>query len=227
MPIRINLLAEAQAAEEMRRKDPVKRSIWIAGFIVFLTLLAALTLQLKISRVRSDIAALDVKWKSIESQVKKVEEHRRGTRDIESKLSALDQFTTNRLLWANALDALQHATVENIQVARIKTEQFFIINEGTKPKTNDTGVVTPGRPSTTTERIVLTIDGKDYSVRQGDKVPQFKDSLVKSSYFASMLQKTNKAQLTSITPPQLEGARSFVGFGLQLFYEDKERRLYE
>lgn len=53
MPIRINLLAEAQAAEEMRRKDPVKRSIWIGGFIVFLTLLAALTLQLKISRVRS------------------------------------------------------------------------------------------------------------------------------------------------------------------------------
>jgi hypothetical protein len=227
MPIRINLLAEAQAAEEMRRKDPVKRSIWIAGFIVFLVLLAALTLQLKISRVRSDIAALDIKWKSIESAVKQVESNRRNTRDIESKLLAIDQFTTNRMLWANALDALQHATVENIQVARLKTEQIFIINEGAKPKTNDTGIVTPGKPSTTTERIVVTIDGKDYSARQGDKVPQFKDALLKSPYFVAMLQKTNKAQLTSMTPPQLEGARSFVGFGLQLFYEDKERRLNE
>jgi len=60
MPIRINLLAEAQAAEEMRRKDPVKRAIWIGGFVVFLTLLAALTLQLKISRIRSDIARRDL-----------------------------------------------------------------------------------------------------------------------------------------------------------------------
>jgi hypothetical protein len=227
MPIRINLLAEAQAAEEMRRKDPVKRSIWIGGFIVFLTLLAALTLQLKISRVRSDISALDVKWKTIESKVKQVEDHRRGARDIESKLAAIDQFTTNRLLWANALDALQHATVDNIQVARLKTEQMFIITEGTKAKTNDTGIVTPAKPGTSTERIVLTIDGKDYSARPGDKVPMFKDSLLKAQYFTAALQKTNKAQLTSLTPPQVEGARSFVGFGLQLFYEDKERRLYE
>ena len=29
MAIRINLLAESQAAEEMRRKDPVKRAVWI------------------------------------------------------------------------------------------------------------------------------------------------------------------------------------------------------
>jgi len=27
MPIRINLLAEAQAAEDLRRRDPVKRSV--------------------------------------------------------------------------------------------------------------------------------------------------------------------------------------------------------
>ena len=40
MPIRINLLAEAQAAEEMRRKDPVKRAVWIGGFVIFLVLLA-------------------------------------------------------------------------------------------------------------------------------------------------------------------------------------------
>ncbi len=34
MPIRLNLLAEAQAAEEMRRRDPVKRALWLAGLII-------------------------------------------------------------------------------------------------------------------------------------------------------------------------------------------------
>ena len=36
MPIRLNLLAEAQAAEEARRRDPVKRAIWLAALIIAL-----------------------------------------------------------------------------------------------------------------------------------------------------------------------------------------------
>ena len=31
---RINLLAEAQAAEELRRRDPVKRATWLGAFLV-------------------------------------------------------------------------------------------------------------------------------------------------------------------------------------------------
>ncbi|HMJ89963.1 MAG TPA: hypothetical protein VK530_09110 [Candidatus Acidoferrum sp.] len=226
MPVRINLLAEAQAAEEMRRKDPVKRAIWIGGFVVFLSLLAAVTLQLKISRVRSDTAALHGSWNAIEVKVKQVEEHRRATRVLESKLSALDQFATNRMLWGNVLDALQHTPVEKIQLVHLRTEQSFFVNEGAKPRTNDSGVI-PGKPSTVTERIVVNIDGRDFSARQADQVPHFKDSLMKSPYFAGHLHKTNKIQLTSLSAPQLEGSRMFVGFGLQLFLEDKERLLYE
>ena len=45
MPIRINLLAEAQAAEELRRKNPVKRGIWIGGFLVLVVILWIAKLQ--------------------------------------------------------------------------------------------------------------------------------------------------------------------------------------
>ena len=34
MPIRLNLLAEAQALEESRRRDPVKRAVWAGVFLV-------------------------------------------------------------------------------------------------------------------------------------------------------------------------------------------------
>ena len=38
MPIRINLLNEELAAEELRRRDPVKRAIFIGIFLVALSL---------------------------------------------------------------------------------------------------------------------------------------------------------------------------------------------
>lgn len=226
MPIRINLLAEAQAAEEMRRKDPVKRAIWLGGFVVFLVLLWSVTLQLKITAVRSDISGLHAAWKGIEVKVKQIDEQRKSTMELERKLSALDQFTTNRMLWATAFDALQHTTLDNIQFVRLKTEQLFTITEGTKPKTNEL-VVTQGKPATATERIVLTIDGRDYSARPGDRVQKLKQALAEYPYFEANLHRTNKIQLTSLSAPQLESGRSFVGFGLQLFFQETERRLYE
>jgi len=47
MPIRLNLLAEAQAIEEMRRHNPVKRAIWVGALLVCLMLVWSSSLQLK------------------------------------------------------------------------------------------------------------------------------------------------------------------------------------
>src|SRR5204863_8828254 len=97
MPIRINLLAESQAAEEMRRKDPVKRSIWIGAFLVFVVLLVAVTIELKIMQARSEVSSVQMSWKSIEKRVQEVNDQRNRKHELEQKLSALDQFTTNRM----------------------------------------------------------------------------------------------------------------------------------
>ena len=226
MPIRINLLAEAQAAEEMRRKDPVKRAIWIGGFLVFLMVLWSGTLQLKIMATRSDVSLLKMNWKSMEAKVQEINDHRSSTRQLEQKLSALDQFTTNRMLWANALNALQHIPADGVQVVRVHSEQSFLVNEGTRARTNASGV-TPARPSSVTEKISLEVEGKDYSLEPGGQVPKFKQSLASHPYFETHLQRTNKVQLTSQSAPQSEAGRAYVAFALQLSFEQKERRLYE
>ncbi len=230
MPIRINLLADAQAAEEMRRKDPVKRAIWIGAFVVFAVLVWAGTLQLKIMAARSDITSLQVSWTSIESKVKQVREHRARTREIEGRLSALDQFTTNRTLWANAFNALQFTLVDNVRIVRLKTEQTFALAEVPRPVTPATPAATRAvvaKPVLTTERSSLTIEGRDYSLRQADQIPRYKETLLNAPYFADVLQKTNKVQLISLSAPQTEGGRTYVNFGLELFFQEKERRLYE
>src|SRR5437868_2630643 len=169
MPLRINLLAEAQAAEEMRRKDPVKRAVWLGGFVVFVVLLYAATLQFKIMAVRSELKTLDVGWKSIEKRVKEVNDHRNSTRDVEQKLAALDQFTTNRLLWATALNAFQQTVVDGVQLVKIRAEQTFFANEGAKAHTTEAGVTISAKPATATERTTIIIEGRDYSLRPGDQ----------------------------------------------------------
>ena len=225
MPIRINLLAEAQAAEEMRRKDPVKRAVWIGGFAVFLVLLCAATLQFKIIVAKSEISTLQRSWKSIEKQVTEINGHRNNARELEQKLSALNQFTTNRMLWAPALNAFQYTPVDGVQLVRVHAEQTFTANEASRPAPDAKGA--PSKPATVTEKTALTIEGRDFSARPGDQVPRFKQTLASYPYFESALQKTNKIQLTSQTAPQMEFGRSFVGFELKLFFEEKERRLYE
>ena len=145
MPIRINLLAEAQAAEEERRKDPVKRGAYVAGFFVFLLGLWAASLQLKIIGAKSELSGLDAKWKAIEKNYKAAVEAQRNSIEAEQKASALYQMTTNRFLWGNALNAFQQTlgNIDDVQVVRLKAEQAYVFGEGTPNRTNETTVI-PG-----------------------------------------------------------------------------------
>jgi hypothetical protein len=215
MAIRINLLAESQAAEEMRRRDPVKRAVWIGGFVIFLVLLMSMTLQFKILAAHSEISSLSIRWREIEKKVVDINDHRNRTREFEQKLSALDQFTTNRMLWANTLNALQHTTVDGVQLVSVRTEQTFVLNDAVRAT---------GKPSVT-EKITLKLLARDH--RGGEQVPKFKDALQVYPYFESLLDKTNKIQLTSLSAPQYDGGRASRIFGLQLSFQEKERHLYE
>lgn len=208
----------------MRRKDPVKRSIWVGGFVGFVVLLVSATLQFKIIAARSDVTSLGMSWKTIEKQVQEVNNHRNSTRDLEKKLSALDQFTTNRMLWASALDALQHTAVDGVQLVRIRTEQVFALNDEVKGRTNESGGVT-GKPASVTEKIAMYVDAKDF--KAGEQVPKFKESLANYAYFESRLDKSNKVQLMNLSAPQPENGRTYRAFALQLFFQEKERHLYE
>ena len=56
MPIRINLLAEAQIAEDLRRRDPVKRAIFVGALLVVLALVWSSSLQLEVVFAKNDLA---------------------------------------------------------------------------------------------------------------------------------------------------------------------------
>ena len=225
MPIRINLLAEAQAAEELRRKDPVKRAFLAGALILVLVSFWISSLQIKIMSSKSQLKELEGKWKSIEKSYDLAVEGKRKSIEMDDKLSALQQLKTNRFLWGAALNAFQQTLsgVDDVQVVRLKTEQAYLPTDEVKGRVGDSKAV--GKPAGSVEKINLLIEGVDSSPQPGSQVNKYKESIFGVPFFQSHLQKTNGVLLTSLSAPQLGplGRNPYVMFTLQCYFQEKAR----
>ena len=223
MPIRLNLLAEAQAARDLRQRDPVKRVIMLGIFLVALMLLWWSWLQLRVlvaERNLSQVEAL-IQSRTNTSQLVLISQEK-ITRANE-KLSALHKLSQSRFMQGNLLNALQQASVDNVQLLRLRVDQSYFTAEGTAPKTNGTRII-PGQPGTVTEKIVVSLDARDYSSNPGDQINKFKDAISQQPYFQAALNKMNGVNLVNVSPPQVgpDGKLSRL-FTLQCHYPDQTR----
>lgn len=224
MPIRINLLAEAQAAEDLRRRDPVKRAFFIGAFLVALSLVWFSSTWLEgmiesngLSSTKQQISSKTNEYFQVQSNLKKIAE-------AQARLAALQQLSATRFLQGNLLNALQQIYVPNVQLARARLEQSYTAVAGSAPTTNSYGVVNKGRPGTATERMVLLLDAKDFSPNPGDQVNRFKNTLVSQDFFKANLEQTNGVKLSNLSPPQSAfGAKPFVLLTLECRFPDKTR----
>ena len=224
MPIRLNLLAEAQSAEELRRRDPVKRAMWICGFIVALVFAGSGFLQWKIIHSNRALAKLEDGLKSQANQYQQIIENQRKLVDVTFKLGKLTELATNRFLWGNVLNALQETTVEDIQLLRLKSDQIYELKPESKASTNDAGKLVPAKPAMINEKIVLTFDAKDSSPNPGAaQMNKFKARIQTNVFFKSILGKTNEIALKNYSMPQPdpELGRLCVLFSLQCVLPEK------
>ena len=225
MPIRLNLLAEAQAAEELRRKDPVKRALLGAILLMLGVAIWSSTIQVKVISLKNQLGGLQSEWKKIEKGYQTAIDTQAESRETEAKLSALQQLTTNRFLWGTTLNALQQTLngIDEVQVLRVKTDQSYSFTDEVKVKPGEKG---SARPATAAERIVLTIEGVDYSAQAGGRINKFKSAIGSEPFFASTLNKTNGVTLLSFSPPQMDasGRGTFVKFSLQCLFPEKVRQ---
>src|SRR5215813_7937264 len=141
MPIRLNLLAEAQALEDMRRRDPVKRTIFV-GVVVGLCILGwSSTLQLRAMIAKGELSNIQSRLSSKTNDFQTVSQNQKKLDDVSHKLVELHRLTTNRFLNGTMLDALQHSVVDDVQLVRLRTDHQYLLTEGTKGKTNSSGRV--------------------------------------------------------------------------------------
>jgi uncharacterized protein YdbL (DUF1318 family) len=225
MPIRLNLLAEAQAAGDARRRDPVKRAMWVAALLIVLILVWSSSLQLKAILVKSEVNRLEGQISSHASEYQVVLANQNKTSEIKHKLDALRRLSATRLLNGTLLNALQQTTVDDVQLLRLRVDQLYTLVEGTKTRTNEAKVVIKGKPPTVTEKTLLTLDGADCSGNPGDQLTKYKDALGVNAYFKEMLVKTNGINLKNLAPPQIIqsiGKRGVV-FTLECRYPEVTR----
>jgi hypothetical protein len=223
MAIRINLLAEAQATEELRRKDPVKRGIWIGGFCVAVILLWVLKLQLDIGISQSKCANFEKLWNDAKAKYAAVTNNEIKIAELDRKSAALDRLSTNRFLWAPVLNALQQTMVENVQVIRVAGDQRYVYEEarvlgGSTKKTTI--------PAMTTEKVTLYIDSKDYNP-DAQSYNKFKESLCNFGFFVTNTGRKDgfilDGTLSAPTADAADPGKQFVTFRLTSHFKEVPR----
>jgi hypothetical protein len=223
MPIRINLLAETQAAEDMRRKDPVKRGLWIAGFLVCLVLLWMLKLQCDIWFDQKDLARINSRWSEMKAKYGAVTNNVLRTADIDKKLAALDQLATNRFLWAPVLNALQKCVVNDVEVVRLRGEQVYVKED---PHDLGTGAAKRTVPGAMVEKTSLYIDAKDSDAAR-ENYTRLKESLCNSEFFARSLGRRDgfvfEGTLSTPIADPSEPGRTFTTFSLASHFPEVRR----
>ncbi|HEX4122197.1 MAG TPA: hypothetical protein VH619_16390 [Verrucomicrobiae bacterium] len=223
MPIRLNLLAEAQAAEELRRKDPVKLSIWVAGFFISLVLLWILKLQCDIWFEQKDLARINASWAEKKANYAAVTNNVFKTAEIDRKLAALDQLSTNRFLWAPVLNALQKSVVNDVQVTHLKGEQSYIKEE---KRDIGSGANKKSIPGAEVEKISLFIDAKDCNASQ-QNYTKFKEALCTSDYFLKSLGRRDgfvlEGTLSLPAADPSDPSRSYITFALSSHFPEVRR----
>ncbi len=227
MPIRINLLAETQAAEEARRKDPVKRVIWVCAILVAGMLAWSGQLYLKLRSVQQDVQSQEGRWKQNENSFKLITDAQKQLVETERKLNALVRYSTNRFLWAPVLNGLQQAVVpvvNEVQLEQLRGSQAFETIAAT-PQSKDKK--TPAKPAASVERVTLILRSRDLGNPNEANYNKFKGALNSQSYLKTLLPKNDGVRLLgAITGPQVDPtnpSKTFYQFALECRFTETRR----
>lgn len=224
MPIKVNLLAEALAVEDLRRRDPVKRAIFGGALFVALSLVWFSSIFVEhvvesqqLSSVQGQIQLRTNDFSSVQIKLKKIA-------DTQKKLDALQKLSDSRFLQGTLMNAFQQLYVPNVELTRLRVMQTYNNTAGTPSVTNLYGV-TPGRPPGATEHVLVTVDAKDFSANPGDQVNRFQDVLTGQDYFKNNLSATNGVRMANLSAPQssFDNSKPYVLFTVECRFPDKTR----
>jgi len=212
MPIQINLMTDALAEEESRRRDPVKRAGFFGalGVAIMLVWFSSIVLEHMVAnndldRVKSEIQAHSNDYNVAISNLKTIHAG-------ESRVKALNTLSSARFLQGNLMNALQQLYVSNVSLMRVDVSQHY----------------TPSAPdaklASITESTVLTLDAKDSSPNPGDQVNHCKDAINQLDYFKSRLTAVDGVKLSNLSPPEsAPGSSPFVLFTISCRFTDQIR----
>src|SRR5262249_7229993 len=156
-----------------------------------------------VTLANSDLSHVQGQINSQTNSYKVIVDDQKKTAEINQRLTALRQLSRDRLLYGTFLNSFQKSTVDDVQLLHLKADQSYAYIDAVKTRTNDENIVIKGKPASSTEKIVVTIEGTDSSSNPGDQVNKFKEVLGNNNYFKETLAKTNALSLKNISAPQV------------------------
>lgn len=220
MPLRINLLAEQHALEELRRRDPVKRALWIGVLLAAMVLVWSSSLLTKSIIGKSELSRLEADLNSRTNDYRQILDNKRQLDEINLRLHALDRLATNRFLIGNLLNSLQQAAISDVQLTHARLDQSYFVTEEVRAKDSSS----KSKPATSTEKITLTLDAKDLSSDAGGSIGKYQERLSNLPYFQSLFGKPVEISLKQRGTPQPDAdGRTAVVFSLECRFPDKTR----
>jgi hypothetical protein len=208
MPIQINLLTEALAKEDSRKRDPVKRAIFAAALLVALALVWFSSISLEhmvannnLARVQSEIQSHTNDYNVVVANLKHITEK-------QNQLNSLNQLSSARFLQGDLMNALQQLYVSNVCLMRMQIQQSY----------------TPKSSSSIVEHTLLTLDAKDSSPNPGDQVNHCKDAIGQIDFFKSNLDTNEGVKLLNLGAPEsASDSKPFVMFTIECRFSDQTR----
>jgi len=226
MPIRINLLAEVQAAEDARRRDPVKRAALVAGALILVVMLWSGSVFWQVHKAQGELRQQQGRWNQNEKEFTRVTVERKEMLDAEAKLDKLNRVATNRFMVAPFLNALQQTIVpplaNNIQLEFLRLAHSFE-NVPAVPASKDKKI--PAKPAGVLQRTVMNLRARDYGNPGDANYNKLKKDLLEQSYFKSVLQKDG-VRLTGTPTPVVtpdDPTKSYYQFTLECRFQEVKR----
>jgi Tfp pilus assembly PilM family ATPase len=217
----INLLAARQEEADLRRRDPVKRSLQVAAVLIGLMLLWGLVVRLQIFHETQELAHVESELAAVRMQADAVTRLAQKVAATEAQRSRLRQQWVKRFLWTGPLNALQFSMVDGVEVVRLQLERTLITTPAVKSHADANGRVTQGKPASVTHKMTLLISARD----SGDlpATEKFIASLAAQPYFKERLREKDPVLLRERLPQQLDpldASKRFIPFTIQCVFKE-------
>lgn len=195
----IDLLAQHKEEAEVRSRDPMKRAYVMAAVLVVLMLGWYAFMAFEGKTTDKTLEQQTAEMNSLQRAFAEADADEKKLAEINNTLDSLAKLSTNRFLWASALNALQHTVVDNFQMVRLQINQEVSQTKAIPAVTNVHKVVIPGRAAETLRQTTFKIQAKSFS--KPSAAESFMSAITSSPWFKANLRPEQPVKLTESQAP--------------------------
>lgn len=218
----IDLLAEQREQAEMRSRDPMKRGYALAAALVALMLVWYAVIVTKAGKAEKVFEKKTAEMDLLQPGFLEAASNEKNVADINQTLDGLNQLSTNRFLWAAALNAIQYVVVDNFQVVRLQISQQISQTKAIPAVTNVNKIVIPGRAEESLELTTFRIQAKSFA--KPSAAEKFMGALAASPWFKANLRAEEPIRLKESQAPivdPVDPSKMTIFFTVECYAERK------